>query len=101
MRSMVPQAIAPDNEEAYRRAVTAARVALSEAVALAVSADRTFAAHEQAVLTAANAACRELLTATLQATADTQPERVRIDGVVHVRHQAGTVTYHSLCGPPQ
>jgi hypothetical protein len=99
MRSIVPQAITPDNEEAYRRAVAAARLALTEAVALAVSAEGRFAAYEQALLAAANAACREVLTATLQATADAQPERVRIDGVVHVRHHAGTVTYHSLCGP--
>jgi hypothetical protein len=33
MRSIVPQAIAPDNEETYRRTVVAARVALREAVA--------------------------------------------------------------------
>jgi hypothetical protein len=36
MRSIVPQAIAPDNEETYRRTVVAGRVALREAVALPV-----------------------------------------------------------------
>ena len=81
MPSIVPQAIAPDNEEAYRRAVAAARLALTEAVAVAVGAEGTFAVREQAVLAAANAACREVLTATLQATADAQPARVRIDGL--------------------
>lgn len=99
MCSIVPQAIAPDNEDAYQRAIAAARLALSEAVALAVGVEGTFAAREQAVLAAANAACRAVLSATLQATADAQPDRVRLDGVTYVQHHVGTVTYHSLCGP--
>jgi hypothetical protein len=99
MDRIVPQAIAPDNEEAYRRAIDAAGQALAKAAALAVGADGTFAAHERAVLTAANAACRELLTATLQATAEAHPERVRVEDIEYVHHHEGTVTYHSLCGP--
>ena len=99
MCSIVPQAIAPDNEGAYQRAIAAARRALSEAAALAVGVEGTFAAREQAGLAAANAACGAVLTATRQATADAQPDRVRIDDVVYVRHHVGTVTYHSLCGP--
>ena len=55
MPSIVPQAIAPDNEEAYRRAVAAARLALTEAVAVAVGAEGIFAVREQAVLAAADA----------------------------------------------
>ena len=39
MPSIVPQAIAPDNEEAYRRAVADARLALTEAVAVGVGAE--------------------------------------------------------------
>jgi hypothetical protein len=99
MDRIVPQAIAPDNEEAYRRAIDAAGQALAEAAALAVGADGTFAAHERAVLAAANAACRERLTTTLQATAEAHPERVRVEDIEYVHHHEGTVTYHSLCGP--
>jgi hypothetical protein len=99
MRSIVPQAIAPDNGEEYRRAVAAARAALDRAVSLTVRADASFADRERAVLAVANEACRVMLAAALQATADAQPERVRIDGVEYLRHEAGTVAYHSLCGP--
>jgi hypothetical protein len=99
MDRIVPQAIAPDNEEAYRRAIDAAGQALAEAAAVVVGADGTFAAHERAVLTAANAACRARLAATLQATAAAHPERVRVEDIEYVRHHEGTVTYHSLCGP--
>jgi hypothetical protein len=60
---------------------------------LAVGADGTFAAHERAVLTAANAACRELLAATFQATAEAHPERVRVEDIEYVHHHEGTVTY--------
>lgn len=99
MRSIVAQARTPDNDEAYQRAVAAVRVALERAVTLAVGADAAFAERERAVLAAANDACRVLLTAVLHATADAQPERVRIDGVEYRRHEVGTVVYHSLCGP--
>lgn len=99
MASIVSQAIAVDNEAVYARAVAAARVALDEAVMGAVGPAASFADRERAALAAANAACRLLLEATLQATADAQPERVEIVGVVYARHQPGTVTYHSLCGP--
>jgi hypothetical protein len=99
MRSIVPQAIAPDNGEEYRRAVAAARVALEQAVTLSVRANASFADRERAVLAAANEVCRVTLEAALQAMAEAQPERVRIDGVEYLRHEAGTVAYHSLCGP--
>jgi hypothetical protein len=99
MLSIVPQAIEPDNGEAYRRAVTAARIALERAVTLTVAADASFAARERAVLAAANETCRRLLEAELQATADGHPDRVRIEGIAYARHQEGAVTYHSLCGP--
>lgn len=99
MGSIVPQAIAPDNGEAYRRAVTAARIALERAVTLTVVADASFADRERAVLAAANEACRRLLESTLQRTAEAHPDRVRVEGIEYARHHEGTVTYHSLCGP--
>jgi hypothetical protein len=99
MRGIVAQAIAPDNGEAYRRAVAAARIALESAVTLAVAADASFADRERAVLAAANEACRGMLEMALQATADAHAARVRVEGVVYARHQEGTMSYHSLCGP--
>jgi hypothetical protein len=98
MRGIVPQAIAPDNGEAYRRAVATARLALERAVTLTVTADASFADRERAVLAAANEACRRLLEAALQTTADAQADRVRVEGVEYARHHEGTGTYHSLCG---
>jgi hypothetical protein len=98
MRSIVPQAIAPDNEK-YDRAVADARAALECAVALTVAADAPFAAREEAVLRVANETCRLLLEAALQTTAAAQPARLRVEGVEYHRHHAGTVTYHSVCGP--
>lgn len=98
MRSIVPQAIASDNGEAYRRAVAAARIALERAVTLTVAADASFADRERAMLAAANEACRLMLEAALQTTADALADRVRVEGVEYARHHEGTVTYHSLCG---
>jgi hypothetical protein len=99
MDSIVPQAISPDNNETYHRAVRVARRALAQAVTGLVGPDAAFADQERAVLIAANDACRALLLASLQATADALPARVRMDGVEYGCHQPGTGVYHSLCGP--
>ena len=99
MLRIVSQAILPDNRDGYRRAVAEARVALEQAVAAYLPANASFAERERAVLMAANDACRLALETELQTTADAQPPRVRIAGVVYERHQAGRVVYHSLCGP--
>jgi len=58
-----------------------------------------FGAREAAALAVANEAVRQLLERELQAIADGQSDRVRIDGQLHRRHSTGDVTYHSLCGP--
>lgn len=99
MLRIVSQAIPPDNGETYRRAVAEARAALERAIAVTVPADASFADRERAVLAAANDACRLALETTLQATAEAQPDRVRVEGVLYERHHEGTVVYHSLCGP--
>ena len=99
MLRIVSQAIPPDNEEPYRRALAAARAALGRAVSVTVSADASFADREGALLAAANEACRLTLEGTLQTTAEAHPEQVRVDGVLYERHHEGTVVYHSLCGP--
>jgi hypothetical protein len=98
MLRIVSQAIPPDNRETYRCAVADARAALERAVAVTVPADASFADRERAVLAAANDACRLALETTLQATAEAQPDQVRVDGVRYERHHEGTVVYHSLCG---
>jgi hypothetical protein len=99
MLRIVSQTIPPDNRDTYRRAVAEARAALERAVAVTVPADASFADRERAVLAVANDACRLALETTLQATADTHPDRVRVDGILYERHHEGTVVYHSLCGP--
>ena len=98
MRSIVPQVIPPDNEQAYRRAVDEVRLALGRAVAVHGSAGASFGEQEAALLAAANDACRLALEAALQHTADAQPERVHIADTVYERHQDGAAAYHSLCG---
>ena len=99
MTRIVSQAIDADNQQAYQQGVARARRGLEAAIAARLPADAPFADREVAVLAAANAVCRLLLEAALQATADAQADRVRVDGVVYARHQEGTVGYHSLCGP--
>lgn len=103
MLRIVPQVIPPDNEEAYRleayrRAVEEVQLALGRAVAVHGSAGASFGDQEAVLLAAANDACRLALEAALQHTADAQPERVQIAGIVYERHQDGAAAYHSLCG---
>ena len=99
MMRIVSQAIRSDNGEQYQRGLARARRGLEEALAGRLPAEASFADRERAVLTAANDVCRLMLEATLQATADAQPDRVRIEGTEYARHEVGTGTYHSLCGP--
>ena len=99
MLHIVSQAIPPDNGDAYRSAVATARAALERAVAERLPAGASFGDRERALLVAANDACRLALATTLQATAEAQPDHVRIEGVLYKRHHDGTVVYHSLCEP--
>jgi len=98
MLRIVPQAIPPNNEAAYRRAVEEVQRALGRAVAVHGSAAASFGDQEAAWLAAANDACRLALEAALQQTADAEPARVQIAGTVYQRHQDGAAAYHSLCG---
>lgn len=101
MLRIVSQAIPSDNGEVYGRALAEARRALERAVAAQLPAGASFGDREGALLAAANDACRLALETSLQATAEAQPDHVRIDGVRYERHHDGTVVYHSLCGPLQ
>jgi hypothetical protein len=96
---IVSQAIPSGNDQGYERGLQEARRGLARAIAAQCAVDVPFAEREQAVLTAANELCRRLLESTLQATAAAYPERVRVEDIEYARHQEGTVTYHSLCGP--
>ena len=96
---IVSQAIPSGNNQGYEPGLEEAQRGLERAIAAQLAADVSFAEREQAVLAAANELCRRLLEATLQATADGHPDRVRIEGIAYARHQDATVPYHSLCGP--
>lgn len=96
---IVSQAIPSGNNTGYERGLQEAQRGLERAIAAQLAADVSFAEREQAVLAAANEMCRRLLKAELQVTADSHPDRVRIEGIAYARHQEGAVTYHSLCGP--
>ena len=58
-----------------------------------------FADRETAVLAITNEAARELLEGGLRATARSFPDEITINDISYRRHEEGTVTYHSLCGP--
>ncbi len=72
---------------------------LSRIVGNVVAIGATFAEREAETLAVANEAVREVLQAELQQVADGLGDRVRIDDVLHARHEEGIVGYHSLCGP--
>lgn len=58
----------------------------------------TFAELEEVGLAVSNEAVRVMLQTRLQAVADAHGKFVEVDGVRHVRHEVGEVSYHSLCG---
>jgi hypothetical protein len=59
----------------------------------------TFGEREAHLLAICNEAMREALRDELQAISDGFGDDVLVDGVAHKRHEPGTDTYHSLCGP--
>jgi hypothetical protein len=99
MTTSLPQPAANDNRDEYMTAVQEARSALRRAVDIRLAAGASFGEREAALLEVANLACRFDLQAELQAVADGHAHRLLIDGVPYERHQDGSATYHSLCGP--
>lgn len=97
--STLPQLAANDNRDEHTSTLEEARRALQRLADLKVGAAASFAEREVAMLDAANEACRAEAQRELQATADGLADRVLIDGVPYERHQGGSATYHSLCGP--
>jgi hypothetical protein len=62
--------------------------------------DGSFAEREQVALAIGNEVVRRVLLADLERiTAELEGDAVLVDGRRYVRHQPGTVVYHSLCGP--
>ncbi|MBN2195866.1 MAG: hypothetical protein JW751_23820 [Polyangiaceae bacterium] len=59
----------------------------------------TFAENEVAVLAVTGEAVRAVLEEGLQQLADGFGDVVLVEGVAFKRHEPGTVTVHSLCGP--
>jgi hypothetical protein len=99
MTTSLPQPSTNNNpEEDYMAAIQEARSALRRAVEIKLGEGASFEQHEVGLLEAANVACRLDLEAELQAIADAHENDLRIDGVLHERHQDGSSDYHSLCG---
>jgi hypothetical protein len=64
-----------------------------------IAADASFQEREATLLAVADEAVRACLERDLAERAASEPMEVWADGHKYRRHQPGTVTYHSLCGP--
>jgi len=62
--------------------------------------DASFAEREKIALAMANEAVRQVLQTDLEEiVVEFDADVLEVDGRPYVKHQPGTVTYHSLCGP--
>src|SRR5580658_2377839 len=61
--------------------------------------EASFGEREEQGLAINDEALRELLREDLQTMSDDLGDEVLVDGVAYKRHEPGTDTYHSLCGP--
>jgi hypothetical protein len=96
----VPDVPANDNRSGIEDLIDDVAAALRRAVDAEVGAAASFGEREQAALRIANEATRRELLSALQDIVVAQGEAdLLIDGQLLRRHQAGTVTYHSLVGP--
>jgi hypothetical protein len=59
----------------------------------------SFGEREAQALAISDEAVRVLLREELQAVSDSFGDELRVNGVAYKRHEPGTDTYHSLCGP--
>jgi hypothetical protein len=80
-------------------AVSCVAKALRGAIEAMLGQDASFEQQERTALEIANEATRRVLEDSLQELADGHPEEVKVHGRRYRRHQPGTLTYHSLCGP--
>ena len=68
----------------------------------ALSGTENFDDYERNVLEICNEVGRQLLEARMtNISKQHQGDTILVDGIPHKKHSAGTVTYHSLCGPVQ
>lgn len=65
----------------------------------AILPEGSFGEREVAALAVQNEAVREVLREELQSMSDGLGAAVLVDGELFKRHEDGTDTYHSLCGP--
>lgn len=77
-----------------KAALTTIRCALR-----AILPEGSFGEREAAALAVQNEAVREVLCEELQSMSDALGAAVLVDGELFKRHEDGTDTYHSLCGP--
>jgi hypothetical protein len=77
-----------------KKAVSEMRGALRRAVP-----EASFGEREAHALAISDEAVRGLLQEDLQTIAGGFGDEILVDGVLHKRHEPGTDTYHSLCGP--
>jgi hypothetical protein len=77
-----------------KKAIAAMREALQSALPKA-----SFGEREAHALAISDEAVRELLQQDLQTIADSFSDEILVEGVPYKRHEPGTDTYHSLCGP--
>jgi hypothetical protein len=81
----------PEVQQAVKKAASLLRDALPEA---------SFEQRERIALAMGNEAVRQMLQADLEEMVmELDADMLEVDGRPYVRHQPGTVTYHSLCGP--
>ena len=79
-----------------KKAIAAIRDALRKALP-----EAGFGEREAQALAINDEALRELLREELQAMSDSFGDELLVNGVPYKRHEPGTDTYHSLCGPLQ
>lgn len=95
----LPQRTANDNAETYHTLQREAELALRRLVDARVAREASFAERELAYLDVSNEICRANMEKDLQRIADSQPDKLRIDGALYSGHCDGSQDYPSLCGP--
>ncbi len=97
MASLLQNA-ANDNAEDYETLLLVAQTALRRVVDAKVARGASFAEREVAYLDVSNETCRLNLESDLHSIANSQADKLLINGELHKRHCDGTDGYHSLCG---
>jgi hypothetical protein len=102
--AMLPLAAAVANdgddiEKECERLISQMDDIMRRVVSLKLGSGASFAAREAATLELSNDVSRRSLQWDLQRIADSHADSILVNGQSYRRHHAGTVDYHSLCGP--